>query len=129
MNDYLLDRVTVAVGNHYLIESEIGRGGMAVVYKATDLRLNRPVAIKVLPPDVAFDGDVKTRFIREAQTAAQLSHPNIVPIYSVDDNGGEALVFFVMSFVGGEKPGVPLSREGAGAVDHTPRGLRARPHP
>ena len=47
MNDYLLDRVTVAVGNHYLIEREIGRGGMAVVYKATDIRLNRPVAIKI----------------------------------------------------------------------------------
>src|SRR3954468_5085330 len=124
MNDYLLDRVTVAVGNHYLIENEIGRGGMAVVYKATDLRLNRPVAIKVLPPDVAFNGDVKTRFIREAQTAAQLSHPNIVPIYSVDDNGGESLVYFVMSFVDGEGLGVRLSREGAWPVDQTVRVLR-----
>ena len=75
VNDYLRDRVTVAVGTQYLIESEIGRGGMAVVYRATDLRLNRTVAIKVLPPDIAFNHDVRTRFIREAQTAAQLSHP------------------------------------------------------
>jgi serine/threonine protein kinase len=124
MVDYLRDRVTVAVGDHYLIESEIGRGGMAVVYKATDLRLNRHVAIKVLPPDVAFNGDVKVRFIREAQTAAQLSHPNIVPIYSVDDGGGEALVYFVMSFVDGESLGVRLSREGAWPVDQTVRVLR-----
>jgi serine/threonine-protein kinase len=123
-NDYLRDRVTVAVGTHYLIESEIGRGGMAVVYKATDVRLNRHVAIKVLPPDVAFNGDVKTRFIREAQTAAQLSHPNIVPIYSVEDRDGEALVYFVMSFVDGESLGVRLSREGAWPVDQTVRVLR-----
>jgi serine/threonine-protein kinase len=123
-NDYLFDRVTVAVGNHYLIETEIGRGGMAVVYKATDIRLNRHVAIKVLPPDVAFNGDVKVRFIREAQTAAQLSHPNIVPIYSVDDSAVDSLVYFVMAFVDGESLGVRLSREGAWPVDQTVRVLR-----
>jgi serine/threonine-protein kinase len=124
MSDYLRDRVTVAVGDHYLIESEIGRGGMAVVYRATDIRLNRHVAIKVLPPDVAFNGDVKTRFIREAQTAAQLNHPNIVPIYTVEDRGGESLVYFVMSFVDGESLGVRLSREGAWPIDQTVRVLR-----
>jgi serine/threonine protein kinase len=123
-NDYLRDRVTVAVGHHYLIEGEIGRGGMAVVYKATDIRLNRPVAIKVLPPDVAFNGDVKTRFTREAQTAAQLSHPNIVPIYSVEDRDSDSLVYFVMSFVDGESLGVRLSREGAWPIDETVRVLR-----
>jgi len=71
------------------------------------------VAIKVLPPDLAFNPDVRTRFIREAQTAAQLNHPNIVPIYSVDDKGGESLVYFVMAFVEGESLGVRLKREGA----------------
>ena len=124
MNDYLRDRVTVAVGDQYLIEREIGRGGMAVVYRATDLRLNRTVAIKVLPPDLAFNPDVRTRFIREAQTAAQLSHPNIVPIYTVDDKDGGSLVYFVMAFVDGESLGVRLAREGAWPVDQTVRVLR-----
>ena len=124
MNDYLRDRVTVAVGNHYLIESEIGRGGMAVVYRATDVRLNRTVAIKVLPPDVAFNGDVRARFIREAQTAAQLSHPNIVSIYAVDDKDGGSLVYFVMAYVDGESLGVRLNREGAWPVDRAVRVLR-----
>jgi serine/threonine-protein kinase len=124
VNDYLRDRVTAAVGDHYLIEQEIGRGGMAVVYRATDLRLNRTVAIKVLPPDVAFNGDVKVRFIREAQTAAQLNHPNIVPIYSVDERESDSLVYFVMAFVDGESLGVRLSREGAWGVEPTIRVLR-----
>jgi serine/threonine-protein kinase len=124
VNDYLRDRVTVAVGAQYLIEREIGRGGMAVVYLATDLRLNRPVAIKVLPPDLAFNPDVRTRFIREAQTAAQLSHPNIVPIYSVDEKPGEHLVYFVMGYVDGESLGVRLAREGAWPIDASVRVLR-----
>jgi serine/threonine protein kinase len=124
VNDYLRDRVTVAVGKQYLIESEVGRGGMAVVYRATDLRLHRTVAIKVLPPDLAFNGDVRTRFIREAQTAAQLSHPNIVPIYAVDDKDGGSLVYFVMAYIDGESLGVRLAREGAWPVDRTVRVLR-----
>ncbi|HEU4785915.1 MAG TPA: serine/threonine-protein kinase [Gemmatimonadaceae bacterium] len=124
MNDYLRDRVTVAVGTQYLIEREIGRGGMAVVYRATDLRLHRPVAIKVLPPDVAFNPDVRARFIREAQTAAQLSHPNIVPIYNVDEADGGGLVYFVMSYIDGESLGVRLAREGAWPVDRAVRVLR-----
>ena len=124
MNDYLRDRVTVAVGTQYLIEQEIGRGGMAVVYRATDLRLHRPVAIKVLPPDVAFNPDVRARFIREAQTAAQLNHPNIVPIYAVDEADGGGLVYFVMSYVDGESLGVRLAREGGWPVDRAARVLR-----
>jgi serine/threonine protein kinase len=124
VNDYLRDRVTVAVGDQYNIEGEIGRGGMAVVYRAMDLRLNRVVAIKVLPPDLAFNGDVRLRFIREAQTAAQLSHPNIVPIYSVDDKDGGALTYFVMALVDGESLGVSLAREGAWPIEKTVRVLR-----
>jgi serine/threonine-protein kinase len=124
VNDYLRDRVTVAVGAQYLIESEVGRGGMAVVYRATDVRLHRTVAIKVLPPDVAFNADVRTRFIREAQTAAPLNHPNIVPIYAVDEKDGGSLVYFVMAFVDGESLGVRLSREGAWPIDRTVRVLR-----
>jgi serine/threonine protein kinase len=124
VNDYLRDRVTIAVGAQYLIEREIGRGGMAVVYRATDLRLNRPVAIKVLPPDLAFNPDVRVRFIREAQTAAQLGHPNIVPIYAVDDKAAEGLVYFVMAFIDGDSLGVRVAREGAWPVDATVRVLR-----
>ncbi len=125
MNDYLRDRVVGAVGASYLIEGEVGRGGMAVVYRATDTRLHRTVAIKVLPPDLAFNADVRTRFIREAQTAAQLNHPNIVPIYSVDEkDGGDALVYFVMGFIDGESVGARLAREGAWPIDDTVRVLR-----
>ncbi|MEO7083761.1 MAG: serine/threonine-protein kinase [Gemmatimonadaceae bacterium] len=124
MNDYLRDRVAIAVGANYQIEREVGRGGMAVVYQATDTRLHRTVAIKVLPPDLAFNPDVRTRFIREAQTAAQLSHPNIVPIYSVEEKDGESLVYFVMAFIDGESVGARLAREGAWPIDATVRVLR-----
>jgi serine/threonine-protein kinase len=124
VNDYLRDRITVAVGTEYLIENEIGRGGMAVVYRATDLRLHRTVAIKVLPPDVAFNSDVRVRFMREAQTAAQLNHPNIVPIYSVDEKDNGSVVYFVMSYVDGESLGARLAREGAWPIEQTVRVLR-----
>src|SRR5258708_5166541 len=59
---------------HYELDSEIGRGGMGVVYRARDKRLKRHIAIKVLPPELAFQSAIKTRFLREAETAAQLSH-------------------------------------------------------
>ena len=74
-----------------------------------DVRLRRSVAIKLLPPELAFREEVRTRFLREAQTAAQLSHPNVVPIYSVDEVDG--LVFFVMALVEGESLGAYLKRE------------------
>jgi predicted Ser/Thr protein kinase len=109
VTDPLLDRLVVAVGTQYLVDTEIGRGGMAVVYRARDLRLNRRVAIKVLPPELAFNADVRERFLREAQTSAQLAHPGIVPIYTVDE--AEQLVFFVMALVDGETLGQLLLRE------------------
>src|SRR5688572_18947191 len=92
-----IDRVLSA---HYELDSEVGRGGMGVVYRARDRRLKRHIAIKVLPPELAFQSAIKTRFLREAETAAQLSHPNIVPIYTVDEM--EGLVFFVMAYVSGD---------------------------
>src|SRR5258708_19414525 len=82
---------------------------MAVVYRATDLRLHRRVAIKVLPPELAFNGDVRERFLREASTAAQLAHPSIVPIYTVDER--EGIVYFVMAYVDGESLAQRLERE------------------
>ncbi|MHB8838107.1 MAG: serine/threonine-protein kinase [Gemmatimonadaceae bacterium] len=104
MTDALRERVNAAVGSLYEVEAEIGRGGMAVVYRATDTRLRRRVALKVLPPELAFREEVRRRFLREAQMAAQLSHPNIVPIYSVDEASG--LVYFAMGLV----EGAPLAK-------------------
>jgi serine/threonine-protein kinase len=95
---------------NYELDREIGRGGMGIVYKARDRRLKRPVAVKLLPPELAFRGEIRSRFLKEAETAAQLSHPNIVPIYSVDERDG--LVYFVMAFVPGENLGARLHAVG-----------------
>jgi Protein kinase domain len=122
VSDYLHDRVIAAVGDQYLIEGEIGRGGMAAVFRALDLRLHRHVAIKVLPPELAFNGDVRTRFLREAQTAAQLGHPHIVQIFSVDERGG--IVYFVMALVEGESLGARIAREPRLPIDQTRQILR-----
>ncbi|MEP7380699.1 MAG: serine/threonine-protein kinase [Gemmatimonadota bacterium] len=106
---------------NYELDREIGRGGMGIVYLARDRRLKRQVAVKVLPPELAFRGEIRTRFLREAETAAQLSHPNIVPIYSVDER--EGLVYFVMAFVDGENLAVRLHRTGALPYDESRRYL------
>ena len=83
---------------------------MGVVYRAKDRRLKRQVAIKVLPPELAFQSAIRTRFLREAETAAQLSHPNIVPIYTVDE--AEGLVFFVMAYISGDNLAKRLHDQG-----------------
>ncbi len=108
-SELLLARVRVAVADRYDGLREIGRGGMAVVYAARDRKLNRDIALKVLPPDLGFRSDVKERFVREAQTAARLNHPSIVPIYAVDEADG--LVYFVMALVQGESLAARLGRE------------------
>jgi serine/threonine protein kinase len=105
----LRDRVTAAIGDVYLVGREVGRGGMAVVYAAEDVRLQRKVALKVLPPDLAFRPDVRERFVREAQTAARLNHPHIVPIYAVHEVQG--LVCFAMALVEGESLAARILRE------------------
>jgi eukaryotic-like serine/threonine-protein kinase len=93
-------RFANALEGQYDLEREIGRGGMGVVYLARDLRLDRHVAIKTLPPHLATDHVVAERFLREARTAGRLSHQNIVPIHRADELGGRP--FFVMGFVDGE---------------------------
>ena len=103
-------RLGEALGSAYTIEGEIGRGGMGVVYRARDERLKRRVAIKVLPPELNFQEDIRTRFTREAETAARLSHPHIVPIFSVGEGNG--LVYFIMGYVDGESLGARLKRRG-----------------
>ena len=100
-----------AVEPGYDIEREIGRGGSGIVYRATDRRLKRSVALKILPPDLAFRADTRERFMREAETAARLSHPNIVPIFSVDER--EGLAWFVMAIVEGENVGERVRSRGA----------------
>ena len=109
MSDTLRDRAITAFGEGYEIDAEIGRGGMGVVYRCRDVKLRRFVAIKVLPPDLAFRDEVRVRFLREAETAAQLNHPNIVPIFSVDERDG--MVWFVMGLVDGESLAGRLVRE------------------
>ena len=95
----------------YELHEVIGRGGMGIVYRAKDRRLKRTVAIKLLPPELAFRSEIRSRFLREAETAAQLSHPSIVPIYSVDEKDG--LVYFVMAFVDGDTLGKRIHDRGA----------------
>jgi len=87
------------LGAYRLIE-QIGAGGMGEVWKAEDTRLGRIVAIKILPPSVAADAEATARLRREARTAAQLNHPNIATIHSIEEADGR--LFIVMEFVDGE---------------------------
>ena len=83
----------------YRLDEQIGRGGMAVVYRAYDIRLERPVAIKVLSPELARDEAFRQRFIRESRTAAAVDHPNIIPIFEAGEANG--VLFIAMRFVHG----------------------------
>jgi serine/threonine protein kinase len=99
-----------ALAGEYSLQRELGRGGMGVVYLARDVQLDRDVAIKVLPTHLAQHAASRERFLREARTAAGLSHPHIVPIHRVGEAGG--FVFFVMTFVDGETLGERLRTRG-----------------
>ncbi len=123
MNDAdkaLATRLSQALGSSYTLEGEIGRGGMGVVFNARDERLKRQVAVKVLPPELAFREEIRLRFLREAETAARLSHPHIVPIHSVGE-GPDGLVYFVMAYVDGEPLGAKLKRRGRLPPDESRR--------
>jgi serine/threonine protein kinase len=91
--------VQEALAGEYSLERELGRGGMGIVYLAREARLARPVAIKVLPPALADRADLREAFLRESQTVARLSHPNIVPVYAAGERGG--FVYIVMAYVDG----------------------------
>jgi len=99
-----------AVAGRYSLERELGRGGMGIVFLAKDVALDRPVAIKLLPPELAEQIDLRERFKREARTAAKLSHPNIIPVFSVEEV--EEFVFFVMAYVEGETLTERISAKG-----------------
>lgn len=116
------ERLRAALGEDYELGPQIGRGGMGIVFRATDRRLKREVAVKVLPPEMTYRSDLRKRFVREAQLAAQLTHPNIVPIYDVGNRDG--LVWFVMSFITGETVRDLVRRDGAQPIHVTSRVLR-----
>ncbi len=99
-----------ALAGRYSLDRELGRGGMGIVFLARDVALDRPVAIKLLLPQLAAMPDLRERFRREAQTAAKLSHPNIVPIHVVEESDG--LLYFVMAYVDGESLGQRVRRTG-----------------
>ena len=116
----LTTRLIQALGNAFTVEGELGRGGMGVVFNARDERLKRQVAIKVLPPELAFREEIRIRFLREAETAARLSHPHIVPIHSVGESP-DGLVYFVMAYVDGESLAARLRRRGRLPPEETRR--------
>ena len=118
-SDPLRERVSAALRPQYELQDEIGRGGMSVVYRARDLRLERDVAIKVLPPELAHDPAVGSRFTREAQTAAQLAHAHIVPIFDVGERDG--IAYFVMALVTGGSVARRLDQQPLRAVDEVRR--------
>jgi len=111
-----------AIAGRYSLERELGRGGMGVVYLAREVRLDRPVAIKLLPPSKASDPKLRERFLREARTAAKLSHPNIIPIHAVEEIGG--FVFFAMAYIEGETLTERVRRRGPLAPSEASRVLR-----
>ncbi|MCY4593366.1 MAG: protein kinase, partial [Bryobacterales bacterium] len=92
--------MTDRVVSHYRILELIGEGGMGVVYKAEDTRLKRTVALKFLSKDITGTGEHTERFLREAQAAAALDHPNICTVYEINEVDGET--FLAMAFLEGQ---------------------------
>ncbi len=115
-------RLQKALAGRYSIERELGRGGMGIVYLAREVSLDRPVALKLLPPAFASQPHLRERFLSEARTAAKLSHPNIVPIYAVDEV--DEFVFFAMAYIDGETLGERIRRRGPRPPSEVARILR-----
>ena len=107
----LLHRVRMVLAGEFDVERELARGGMGVIFKATEVTLRRPVALKVLPPELGLSVRTAERFKREARMVADLDHPNIIPVYRVGQLGG---VFFIaMKFIEGRSLGLILDTQGA----------------
>jgi eukaryotic-like serine/threonine-protein kinase len=110
-DDPLMAQMRLVLGGEYEIERECGRGGMAAVFKALDVSLRRPVALKVMLPGASVGGAVAERLRREARRAAALDHPNIVPIYKVGEAGG--IHYIVMKFIEGRPLDAIIEGQGA----------------
>ncbi len=111
-----------ALGDRFAIERLLGQGGMGAVYLARDRQLDRPVALKVLPAEFASQPDLRERFLRETRTAASFSHPNIVPVFSVEER--PALLAYTMGFVEGESVAELVARAGPMSVREVVRLLQ-----
>jgi serine/threonine protein kinase len=101
--------------SHYRIVEKLGEGGMGVVYKATDTRLDRPVALKFLRADRVADADRRRRFVQEAKAASALNHPNITVVYDVETTDEES--FLVMEFIAGKTLQQRIGRRGLPLAD------------
>jgi ABC-type branched-subunit amino acid transport system substrate-binding protein/DNA-binding beta-propeller fold protein YncE len=105
-----LDLTAGTIFAHYRIEGLVGRGGMGVVYRTKDLRLERPVALKLIAPELAEDERFRERFLRESRLAASLDHRGVVPIHEAGEEAGQ--LFIAMRYVEGEDLKTLLEREG-----------------
>jgi ABC-type branched-subunit amino acid transport system substrate-binding protein/streptogramin lyase len=101
----------------YRVDSLVGRGGMGVVYRATDLSLGRPVALKLIAPELSEDERFRARFLREPRLAASLDHPNVIPIYEAGEREGQ--LYLAMRYVEGTDLKTTLERDGKLAPDRT----------
>jgi ABC-type branched-subunit amino acid transport system substrate-binding protein len=100
----------------YRVDSLVGRGGMGVVYRATDVSLERPVALKLVVPELAEDDHFRARFLREPRLAASLDHPNVIPIYEAGEHEGQ--LYLAMRFVEGSDLKTLLARDGRLPPEH-----------
>ncbi len=98
----------------YVLEQQIGHGGMAVVFRARDDQLGRPVALKIMAPSVASDAEFRQRFVRESKTAAAVDDPHIIPVFEAGDSAG--VLFIAMRYVAGGDVRSLLAREGPMSV-------------
>ena len=101
------------LGGRYRLVARVGAGGMGAVWQASDLVLDRPVAVKVLDPALRDDQPLKARLRREARAAARLAHPNVASVYDYGEDAGSGAVFIVMELLSGETLAARLRREGA----------------
>jgi len=109
--EVLFHRVRMVLAGEYDVERELARGGMGVIFKATEVGLRRSVALKVLPPELGVSVKTAERFKREARMVAELDHPNIIPVYRVGQLGG--IFFIAMKFIEGRSLGLIIDTQGA----------------